>query len=94
MCQFCFEWKSKAELTPTDKAGEVWDSCRQCDAEKECECPYTEWIHYPHQVKEHDQQCLSPCFECLNCLILQFDNEGNEPFMGDGYDPYQEEARY
>lgn len=100
VCQICCEWKSKKELTPSDEQGRVWDVCRICTAEEWCECPYTEWVHYPHQVKEHDQTCLSnyestPCGGCLNCCIRQYDyyqkvNEDNEPFMGDGYDPYQE----
>lgn len=93
VCQICCEWKSKGELTPSDEQGKVWNVCRTCAAEEVCECPYAGWLHYPHQVKEHDRQCLSPCFECLNCLILQFENQDSEPFMGDGYDPYGEHLR-
>lgn len=98
VCLICFDWKSKGELTPSDEQGKVWNVCRVCTAEEWCECPYTEWVHYPHQVKEHDESCLSnyestPCGGCLSCCIRQYDYyqeamKDEEPFMGDGYDPY------
>lgn len=104
ICQWCIEWKSRSQLTPSDEDGKVWDVCRQCAAEEVCECPYAERVHYPHLVKEHDEQsCMvydgTPCGGCLSCCIRQYNYyqeamKDEEPFMGDGNDPYQEDVRY